>query len=421
MRREDDRPDARAWFVLALLLALYTQAFVERQIVAILAEPMRRELGLTDTQLGLLTGLAFALFYTLFGLPVARLADRTGRVRVIAISALVSSIFTATTGAATNVWHVALSRIGVGIGEAGGSPPSFSLIADHFPPARRATATAIYTLGTPIGLVLGSALAGWVVADWGWRWAFVAVAAPGFVLGPLIWWLVAEPPRATLSSPEVRATSVGDVIRLFATDARLRWLSIAAGLSAMVGWAVLNWAPAYLMRVQGMTLGEVGRWFGPAIAFGMAIGILGSGLITDRLARRSIAANAWVPAIGFAIAAPLFLAAMTASDWRVTLALLVLPCGLFMAYVAPTFALLQQLVPADARSTASATMLFTMNIVGMGGGPLLVGVLSDGFGAKEGPAGLHMALMWVTPIFVLAALAHWRVAVLLARQTGKGW
>lgn len=416
-------PRTRPWVALAALFAVYTIGFIERQVVALLAEPIRLDLGLSDTQLGLLTGLAFALFYTAFGLPVARLADRRGRVAVIALSCAVSSVFTALSGAAMSFWQLVAARIGVGVGEAGGSPPSFSLIADFFPAGQRATATAVYTLGTPVGLLLGSLYAGWVASTWGWRWAFVAVAIPSALAGLMLWLTVREPaPAADLHSTEGAPTSIRAVLRLYLVDPVLRWLALAAGVSAMVGWAVLNWAPAYLMRVHGMTLAEVALWFSPAIALGMTVGILGSGIVTDRLAARSVAANAWVPAAGFALAAPLFVGALMSDDWRWTLALLVLPCGLFMVYVAPTFALLQQLVPSDARSIASAAMLFTMNIVGMGGGPLLVGVLSDTFGATQGAEGLRQALLWLSPLFLVAALAHWRVARLLLgrRPTAAG-
>jgi MFS family permease len=208
------------------------------------------------------------------------------------------------------------------------------------------------------------------------------------------------------------------VLTRFISDPRLLLLALAAGLSAMAGWAVLNWAPAWLMRAHGMTLGEVALWFSPAMATGMAAGILASGLATDRLARRDPRANAWVPAAAFALAAPLFAWALTADDWRWALVGLALPAGLFMAYVAPAFALLQSLTPPDDRSVASAAMLFTMNIVGMGGGPLLVGALSDRFGGGDA-AGLTRAMTWLVPVFVAAALSHLAVGMALGRAGGR--
>ncbi|QMW24193.1 spinster family MFS transporter [Sandaracinobacteroides saxicola] len=405
---------SRPHVALAALLAVYTLSFIDRQLVAILAEPIRRDLGLSDTELGLLTGFAFAIFYTAFGVPVARLADRHGRVRVIALSCAAWSLFTGATALVTSFWQMALARVGVAVGEAGGSPPSFSLIADYFPAERRATATAIYTLGTPIGLFLGAAAGGWIAATWDWRTAFVVAAIPGLLMAPLLPLLVREPRRAVAAdAPPV--TPVAVVLGDFVRRPELRLLALAAGVSAMVGWAVLNWAPAWLMRVHGMSLKDVATWFSPAIAAGMGVGILLSGIATDRLARRSPRWNAWVPAAAFGLAGPLFALALAAPSWPWAVVLLALPCGLFMSYVAPTFAVLQSLVPADSRSTASAVMLFTMNIIGMGGGPLLVGVLSDRF-AAAGPAGLTQAMTWLIPLFVLAAALHLLVARALPKR-----
>jgi len=410
------------YYVLAMLLATYTISFIDRQILAILSEAIKADLQLSDTQVGLLTGFTFALFYTVFGIPVAWLADRTHRVGVIAVSCTIWSLFTALCGLAGNFWQLALARVGVGIGEAGGSPPSFSILSDYFEPRERTMAMAVFTLGSPIGLMLGSALGGWVASEWGWRAAFYVVGIPGLIIAPLLFFTVKEPLRGRLEAgagaAKPPAMSFGATLRLFVQKPSLFWLAVASGLSAFVGWGILNWTPAYLIRVHGVDVGTVAAWYSPIIGISMMIGIWGSGWVVGKLSARSPRAYALVPAAAFLIALPFFLGALATPSWPIALMLLAAPSALYMVYVAPALALLQNLVPASARSTASSILLLVLNLVGMGGGPLFVGMISDALAPTLGVESLRIGLLWLSPVFLMAVIAHYAVSRFVVRDLG---
>jgi len=404
---------AYSWFVLFLLTLVFTSNFLDRQILAILAEPIKAELGLSDTQIGLLTGLTFALFYTAFGIPVAWLSDRTNRVRIVAISCFLWSVFSAACGLAHNFWQLALARIGVGIGEAGGSPPSHSLISDYFPPDQRGTALAVFALGIAVGPTLGTLVGGLVTDAHGWRMAFYVVAAPGVLLALLVALFIREPIRGRLDpqpSKPAAETSLFSAISLFAATPVLRMTAISCGLAAFVGYSMSAWMPSFLIRNKGIDLQELAWFYGIATGIASAIGTILAGWLSDRLSRKTPRAYGLVPGVGFLIAAPFFAAAIFAPDWRVTLALIIIPTFVSNMFFAPAIAVVQNAAPAARRGVSSALLLFVLNLFGLGLGPLYVGAISDAAAPHYGDDSLLIALAALLPIYALTVLAHFGAA-----------
>lgn len=403
---------------LMMLFAVGTINFVDRQLLSVLVEPIRAELHLSDTQFGLLTGLAFALFYAGMGVPVAFLADRWNRVKLIAISCLVWSAFTALTGKVSSFAQLALIRFGVGAGEAGGTAPSLSLVSDLFPPHRRPLAVAIFQLNGPFGVFVGSAFGAWAAAAVGWRGAFLIMGLVGIVLAPILVWAVKEPPRGQMDPISQRADAVPlrSTLKLFANSPSLRLVLLGNGLSAFVSYGILNWVPAFLMRTQGMPLSAVGQWFGPAAGLTFGIGIIGSGWIVSRLARHDARAYGFVPAIASLLIAPGLAAALLMDDWQTSLAVMLVPLTACTVYIAPGLALVQNLTPPGSRATAAAILLLMYNIVGLGLGPLFVGMVSDALRPQWGNDSLRWGLMGIIPFALAAAATQYRMIRYLNRE-----
>lgn len=368
MRAESGQ--ARHTVALWMLFAVGTINFVDRQLLAVLIEPIRDEMHFSDTQFGLLTGLAFALFYAAMGLPVAMIADRWNRVRLVGVACLIWSGFTAACGLASSFTQLALMRFGVGVGEAGGTAPSVSVLADYYPPDRRALVIGIFTCNGPLGVFLGAAFGGWAASAIGWRGAFVTIGMVGVVLAPLLMLVVREPARGAMDGTDEpdAPLPIGRSIALFAERRSLRLLMIASGLAAFVSYGMLNWIPAFLMRTQEMPLSALATWFAPAAGITLGIGIWGGGAMVTRGAKRSAKSYAIVPGIATLVLIPTLIAALLVHDWRVSLALLLVPMAACTIYVAPALALVQNLSPARARATAAAILLLMFNIVGLGGG-----------------------------------------------------
>jgi MFS family permease len=411
------------WYVVWLLFVVYAFNFVDRQILTILIEPIKREFALSDTQVGLLGGLAFAALYSTLGIPIARWADRGHRVNIIASSLSVWSFFTVTTGWATSFVHLLLSRICVGIGEAGCSPPAYSLLGDYFARDKRSTAISIYSMGIYAGVLLGFLIGGNVAQAYGWRAAFFLVGTPGLALALVLKLTLREPPRG-LSD----ATRVGEVAPLGAVLGRLwskrsfRHLSLAAALHSFVNYGVGGFLAAFLMRSHGMSVAEVGSWLSILTAVGGISGTYFGGYLADRLAskRGDRRYQLWVPALSTLVAVPISIATY-GLDSKVGVLALMLPAGALGAmYLGPTFSLTQDLVPARERAVAGALLLLIMNLVGLGLGPLLTGVLSDmfrEFHRERGMAdvsaaaeGLRYALYAATLVNVWSALHYFRGA-----------
>ncbi|HTO39842.1 MAG TPA: MFS transporter [Rhizomicrobium sp.] len=403
------------YVVLAMLALTYILNFADRQILTVLIEPVKAELGLSDTMIGLLTGTAFALFYVTIGIPIGWLADRSNRIRIIAGACLLWSLFTAACGMAGSTWQLAIARMGVGVGEAGGTPPALSIISDYFPKERRAFAVSIYTVGAPIGVFLGTALGGWVAAAFGWRMAFIVVAAFGVVVAPLLLLVVREPVRGRF---EAKADGVvadspaplSETVRRFYRYPSLGLLALASGLSAFVGYGLLNWLPAFLMRVRGMSVMEVGSYYSVVAGATLAAGTLIGGILVSRFCTRYPRAYSLVPSLAFVVAAPLFVAAVLVPSWEWALLLIALPLVMINVFVAPALALVQNLVPANARSVTSAMLMLVLNLVGLGMGPFAVGAISDAFTPSFGAGGLQIAMLFLAPMMLLAAAAHYAVS-----------
>lgn len=419
-----DRPRSLAYsyFVVGVLTLIYTFNFLDRKILSILAELVRRDLNLTDTQLGILSGFAFALFYTTLGIPLAWLADRTRRTWIIAAACTVWSLFTALCGMATSFVQLALFRFGVAAGEAGGGPPSFSIISDYFPPERRGTAMSIYALGVPIGLILGSVMGGWIAATWGWRWAFVAVGAPGLLLAVVLLLFVREPvrggmdpPRADQAPPEP-ALPLPASIALFLRNPVLVWTAASSAGTSFIGNAVIAWAPAYLMRTKGMEMTEIAIYYSVATGVAGAIGSFGAGWLVDRWAAREPRAYALVPGIATLVSIPFFLGFLWAPSWPLALAFLTVPFLTNSAYLAPALTVVQNNVPAAQRGISSAILMFLMTMVGMSGGPLLVGLVSDRLQPTLGPGSLTAGLATLTPLILATFGAHMAAASFMGRR-----
>jgi MFS family permease len=405
-------PRSYRYFVVCFLAIVYTFNFMDRQIMSILQEPIRKEMGLSDTQLGMLTGLAFAVFYTTFGIPVAWLSDRFKRVRIMAFACAVWSLFTAGCGLAANFTQLALARVMVGMGEAGGSPPSYSLISDYFPPKERGVGLAIYSLGVPIGSALGVALGGWVAANYSWRTAFVAVGLPGLLLAVVMLVAIREPKRGGLDpvlgggTRHEPAPPIWSALAAFFANRTMVLTAISSGLSAFVGYAMLSWNPPLLERVKGMSLKEVAAWYSIVLGVTGVIGTFASGWIVDRLSRRDARWYAWLPAIAFALSLPALAGVLWAPTWPIALAFLAVPALLNNMYLAPALAVVQNAAPPSRRTMAGATLLFILNLVGLGGGPVYLGHISDMAKPVHGDHSLLYGYAALAPIILLTIGSH---------------
>lgn len=410
------------YLVVTVLAVVYTFNFMDRQIMSILQEPIRKELGLSDTQLGMLTGLAFALFYTTFGVLLAWAADRYKRIWIMAASCAVWSLFTAFCGMATNFVQLALSRVVVGIGEAGGSPPSYSLISDYFPPKERGVGLALYSLGVPIGSMLGAALGGAVAAQYGWRMAFIAVGLPGLLLALVMLLLVREPKRGGLDPLLAGATAHDPAppmlvaIAGFFANRTMVLTAVSSALSAFVGYAMLNWNPSLLIRVKGMSLGEVSAYYSLVLGITGIIGTFGAGWLVDRLSLKDRRWYAWVPAIAFTLTLPALAGLLWAPSWPIALLCLAVPSLLNNMYLAPALTVVQNAVPPARRTMSGAILLFILNLVGLGGGPLYVGYISDHAKAQYGDQSLLIGFAALFPVILLTILAHIAASLSIARD-----
>jgi MFS family permease len=387
-------------YALALLFLGYVVNFIDRSILSILLEPIKNELLLTDTQLGLLGGLAFALFYATLGIPIAALADRWSRTKVLAISMVIWSGMTVLCGLASNFTMLLLARIGVGVGEAGASPPSHSLISDYFPIETRATALSIYALGIPFGSMVGNYVGGWGAEELGWRVTFYLVGVPGIFVALLIWLTLREPPRGMsdvkkveVVEVDVPAPSMAEVRTFLWRKRSFRHLGFAAGLHAFVGYGAGTWNAPFLIRSHEMAITEVGTWLAIISGIG-AIGTFAGGYLADRISDATDDKRwyLWVPGISTLLMVPFqFVAYLYGGLWAV------IPCLMVVSilggmYLGPSFAMTQALVTLRMRAVASAILLFMLNIIGMGLGPYFVGIFSDLLSPSYGISSLRFAL-----------------------------
>lgn len=400
-----------------ILLIVYIFNFIDRQIVNILAEPIARDLDLSDTQIGLMTGLAFALFYTVLGLPIASWSDRptTNRTRLIASALAIWSAMTALCGLAANFVQLLLARIGVGVGEAGCTPPAHSLISDIVPPEKRSSALAFYALGIPIGTLLGMMIGGFL-ADWvGWRRAFLVVGLPGVAMALVVVFFLKEPrlSQVTTAADAAPRTPMLTAMRSVLGSRAFVLLLAAGSAAAFLSYGKVTWTTIFFQRTHGMTPGEVGFWFGVVNgAAGIAGTVLG-GWLADRYGATNRRHVLTAPAIGMALAVPVAVLAYQMADWRAALVLLVVPTLLNALYYGPTYSAAQGLVSLRQRAVASATVLFFQNLIGLGLGPLFFGMLSDWLEPTYGADSVRYVLYGGAVLGLLPAFFFWRCSLRL--------
>jgi len=409
-------------YTLFILVLVFTSSHVDRQIMGILGQPIKESLQISDTQLGLLTGIMFAVFYATLGMPMAMWADRRNRRNLISFSVFLWSGMTALCGAASSFTQLLLLRIGVGVGEAGSNPPSHSIIADLYPKEQRATAMAIFGTGINWGILIGFLVGGWINEWYGWRTAFVVVGLPGIFLALLVRFTLKDPPRGYAEAkgkelPKVTPPPFWSVVKFMLHNPVLRNIVAAGSLIAFTGYASVIWIPIYLVRIHGMGTGEVGTYLALFIGVGGAVGIYLGGRMADFLAARH--GEQWLPwlvAIASLLGLPFLYFCFTAATQTGALWAYALPAALGTVYVAPGFALIQNQTPTQMRSVAAAINLFISNIIGLGLGPFSVGFFSDMFSPEYGLDGLRYALMTSLVVILWGSFHYYRTGVLLKRS-----
>ena len=399
--------------VLALLLLAYIFNFLDRQILGILAQPIQSDLHLSDTEFGAIGGLAFALLYSVLGVPLAYLADRTSRSTVIAAALAVWSGFTALCGTAGSYWQLFLFRLGVGVGEAGGVAPSYALIADYFPPERRARALAVYSLGVPLGLAGGTLIGAYLASYINWRAAFMVMGIAGIVLAPILKYCVRDLKRKAGS----QAAPLMHVFPLLARKPAFWLMAFAASCSSLCGYGLALWTPSVLIRSFHLDLIATGNFFASLLLIGGCTGVFAGGWLADRLGTMDRSWYAKLPAIAWLITAPTFVAGLLAPNLWVAWPLLLIPNALNILWLGPVTTAVQHLVPQRMRATASASFLLINNLIGLGVGPLLIGKLSTVLKQSYGAESLRYAAVGCTAFYLLAAL----LMFLAAKRLQSDW
>ncbi len=415
-------PRYRAW-VLFILVIAYTFNFLDRQIITILAVPIKTELGLSDSQLGAMGGIAFALLYSTLGVPIAWLADRFSRSWIMTISLAVWSGFTALCGTATSFSQLFLYRMGVGIGEAGGVAPAYSMIADYFPRSKRARALAVFSFGIPIGTALGVLFGGLIASHVNWRTAFIIVGVAGVVIAPLFRLTVKDPVRGggdavvDPAAPAPKAPGFFKVLGVVLPKPSFWLLAFGASASSACGYGVAFWLPSFFVRSWGMGLEQV-SWFYAGIAFlGGVMGIGLGGLLADRFGAKSRGAYPMVPALAYIIALPVFFFAVNAPNLWWAFFLFLIPTGLNLAWLGPIVTAVQHLAPASMRSTASSLFLLINNLIGLGLGTWYFGWMSDLLRPQYGDESIRYSIYTGLGFYVLASLLFFAAA----KRLKKDW
>lgn len=410
------RSGPRAGFVLGMLTFVYILNFLDRQLIGILAKPIQDALGVSDTQLGLIGGLYFAMFYCFIAIPVGWFADRTSRVGVLSLACAIWSGATVACGMAANYGQLVVARMMVGFGEAGGVPPSYAIITDTYPPGKRAAALGIFNLGPAIGAALGVAFGAAIAERFGWRIPFIIVGAIGIVTALIVWLLVREPERGatdiTRSVQDTEKAQFWPTVRMFLSHPILMLAALGSGATQFVTYGLGNFAVLFLMREKGMVLSEVAIWYALVLLVGMGGGMVVSGRVIDRMTRKSRAGYALAPAASLAVAMPFYLGFIWAPTWPLALAMLAVVMVFNYFYLSASVALVQEKVKPNQRVLAGALLLLIMNFIGLGLGPTWVGFASDWFTAQGSAHGLQSALYTLTPFYLIAIALF----LLLARR-----
>ncbi len=405
-------------YVLAILLIVYTFNFIDRIVLGILVAPIKLELHLTDTQLGFLGGTAFALFYTALGVPVGWLADRVNRVWIMAGALACWSAFTAGSGLAHSFLQLFVARLGVGVGEAGGVAPAYSLLSDYFQPNQRARALGFYSLGIPIGSALGLLFGAYLAVAVSWRAAFAVLGVAGLLLTPLLVMTVKEPKRGGLDAgPRIAPASFAEVARTVASKPSFWLLSTGAACSSIMGYGLLFWLPSFFMRSYGQTISQVSHFYAGLLLIGGVAGIWIGSVLADRLGSRSRPAYALIPAVAFFLILPCYAYGVFRPPGAFAFVFFLIPTALQLAWLGPVISAIQHLVPANMRTVASASFLFINNLLGLGLGSLLIGFASDQLKVRYGSESLRYAILGGSALYVLAGVLF----VLAARYIVRDW
>jgi MFS family permease len=414
-----------SYYVLGVLTVVYTFNFIDRQIIAIVSPALKEDLGLSDSMLGLLKGLAFAVLYTTLGIPIAWAADRWNRVSIVSISLAVWSAFTALSGLAQNALHLAFSRVGVGIGEAGGSPPSHSIISDYFPKEKRASALSIYSLGIPLGQMFAFLAGGYVLQEFGWRNAFFVVGVPGILLAIVLKLTVREPIRG-VHDRHARAASISffDGARTLMKIPSIWGLTVAATFASFTGYGVGMWTVDFYRRTYELSYPEITVPLGLLNGVAYAIGTLAGGYLTEHFGKKNKGAYATIPAIGLLITIPAgFLSTWSATPFWAFFWTAPFLIGLGI-YLGPTWSLIQTLSPVNLRAFSVAFLFFILNLIALGLAPLYVGGLSQLLTGEHGETtALRIALTTLGATSLAGAIAYFWTAKKLpadwAKATGE--
>lgn len=398
-------------YTLAVLTAVYIFNFIDRQILVILQEDIKVELALSDTQLGLLSGFSFAIFYVTFGIPIARWADKGVRRNIVALAIGTWSFMTAASGLAGNYWQLLAARIGVGVGEAGGSPPAHSMISDLFPPEERATALSIYSMGINFGILFGFLIGGWVNDFFGWRMVFFVIGVPGIAMALIVRFTLREPPRGHSERLQVVADTppFTDVLKLLWSRPSFRHMALASGLHAFVGYGVGQWIASFFIRTYELSgTGEIATWLGLISGTAGAAGTFCGGYFADKLGQRDKRWYIWVPAWATVLAIPFSLTVYLINNYYVALSIFLVPVFLGAMFLGPTLAMTHGIVGVRMRALASAILFFVLNLIGLGLGPLITGMISDLLEPSLGAESLRYALVIVVSCYLWCAYHYYR-------------
>ena len=414
-------PGPRAWIALGMLCVVYVLNFLSRQLPGILAKPIQDSLHISDGQLGRIGGLYFALFYCCISIPVGWLADKTNRSKILAVACAIWSAATMCCGGAASYFQFALAYMTVGFGEAGGVPPSYSIISDYFPSGRRGRALGLYNVGPPIGAALGIAFGASIAAAFSWRYAFVFLGSVGLFAVIGILFLVPEPRRGGLDRlPDPSAASKAgfrETLTMFISRPSLMLVALASGATQFVTYGLVNFATLFLMREKGMTLRQIAVCYALVVAIGMGGSMLAAGPAIDRFTRRSKQAYALVPAASLTLALPFYLAFIWAPSWRLALVFLTVTMFLNYFYLTSAVTLVQEEVRPDQRVMSGALLLLIMNLIGLGLGPTFVGAASDFFHASHPHQSLQIALALLALFYLVAVMLFLALARVLRKES----
>ncbi|MGB5719080.1 MAG: MFS transporter [Woeseiaceae bacterium] len=400
-------------YVLFLLMVVYIFNFIDRQILVILQESIKEELSLSDKQLGLLSGFTFAIFYVVCGIPIARMADRYNRVNIVSASIAVWSAMTAISAFVGNFWQLLAARIGVGIGEAGASPPSHSIISDYFPHEERGRALSFYSMGIYIGILIGFLLGGWINQFFGWRTAFLVVGLPGILMAVVVKLTLREPPRGQLDDGDHAEAPDSNIVvdlKWLWSLRSFRYAAFAAGFNAFLGYGALNFMPSFAIRIYEVPIGLVGTWLALIAGLAGAAGVYAGGHMSDHLGKRDDRWAYWVAGISTLAAGILLLPMMLSGDQYVMWSIYALVALSQSMFLGPTIAMAHALVGPRYRALSSSVLFFVLNIIGLGFGPLTVGAISDALAPSMGVDSIRWAIMSTAMAAFIGAALYFNAA-----------